>query len=145
MIINRRHNFFKGFFINKKAAGEFSQKLADGYNIENAAANERCAVLSGGNLQKLILAREINCLKDYIVFSEPTWGLDIASSRYMINEIDALRKKGTAVILISTNLDEVLALADRIIVMYRGRIAGEFVNGQESVKEVIAKCMHSGV
>jgi len=115
--------------------------LLSKYNIDMPGIREKVSSLSGGNLQKLILAREISCLKDYIVFSEPTWGLDIASSRFIITEIDTLRKKGAAIILISTNLDEILTLADRIIVMYRGKIAGEFTNNTESVKEAIGNCM----
>ena len=143
MIINRRHEFIKKLFIDKKATSEFSKKLINNYNIEGAKGNDKCAVLSGGNLQKLILARELNCLKDYIVFSEPTWGLDISSSRFVIEEITSLREKGTAVVLISTNLDEILTLANRIIVMYRGKIAGEFDNTKDmSVKEAIGRCMH---
>jgi len=111
------------------------------YNIDMPDIKEKASSLSGGNLQKLILAREINCLKDYIVFSQPTWGLDIASSQFIIREIDALRKKGAAIILISANLNEILTLSDRIIVMYRGKIAGEFLNNGESVKESIGNCM----
>ena len=142
IIINRRHEFIKGIITNEKAAGDFTKKLAETYNIEGAKGSEKCSVLSGGNLQKLILAREIDCLKDYIVFSEPTWGLDIASSHFITGEIEALRKRGAAVILISTNLDEILGLAGRIIVMYRGRIAGEYVNtGDTALKEEIGNCM----
>jgi simple sugar transport system ATP-binding protein len=146
MVINRRHEFMKGFK-NKRAIQEFSEKLAETYNIEGAKRNDKCFVLSGGNLQKLILAREIDCLKDYIVFSEPTWGLDIASSRFIMGEIEMLRKRGAAVILISTNLDEILTLANRIIVMYRGRIAGEYENtgdkslSDKTLKEEIGSCM----
>jgi simple sugar transport system ATP-binding protein len=106
MIINRRHE------LNKKMAEEFSNRLYEEYNIEGAAGNKKCAVLSGGNLQKLILAREIDFLKDYIVFSEPTWGLDIASSNFIMNKIDEIGKKGAAVILISSNLNEITALSE---------------------------------
>ena len=146
MAINRRHEFMKGFK-NKRAIQEFSKKLAETYNIEGAKGNDKCFVLSGGNLQKLILAREIDCLKDYIVFSEPTWGLDIASSRFIMGEIETLRKRGAAVVLISTNLDEILTLANRIIVMYRGRIAGVYENtnnkslSDKTLKEEIGNCM----
>jgi len=141
MIINRRREFAKGMLIDKKAAGEFSRKLAESYNIEGFHAGEKCSSLSGGNLQKLILAREINWLNDYIVFSEPSWGLDIESSRFIMKEIASLRERGAAVILISTNIDEVLALADRIIAMYRGRIAGIFANnGGASVREEVSGC-----
>ena len=95
------------------------------YNIDIQNLNEKASALSGGNLQKLILARELNSYKDYIVFSEPTWGLDIAASRFIINEIDLLRKKGAAIILISANMDDILNITDRIIVMYRGKIINE--------------------
>jgi len=142
MIINHRHELSRGMIINKKEALEFSNELAASYNIEGADTGKKCFSLSGGNLQKMILAREIKRLKDYIVFSEPTWGLDIASSNFILKQIDSLREKGAAVILISTNLDEILALADRIIVMYRGRIAGEFANnGDASIKEAVGNCM----
>ena len=142
LIINRRHEFMRGFKFNKKAIDEFSRKLVEGYNIEAGNMDEMTSTLSGGNLQKLVLAREINWFKDYIVFSEPTWGLDIRSSYFILTEIDALRKRGAAVILISTNLDEIIALADRIIVMYRGKIAGEFANnGGASIKEAVGNCM----
>jgi len=142
MIINRRHEFIKGMFIDKKGIREFSEKLAESYSIESEGAGEKCSILSGGNLQKLILAREINWFKDYIVFSEPTWGLDIASAAFIMTEIDALRKKDAAVILISTNIDEITALCDRIIVMYRGAIIGEFENRRDAfTKEAVGNCM----
>jgi simple sugar transport system ATP-binding protein len=90
----------------------------------------------------LILAREINWFKDYIVFSEPTWGLDIAAADFITGEIDALCKKGAAVILISTNIDEITALSDRIIVMYSGSIIGEFENRRDALtKEAVGNCM----
>jgi simple sugar transport system ATP-binding protein len=127
--------------INKNAVREFSNRLAESYYIEGAKVNEKASFLSGGNLQKLILAREINKLKDYIVFSEPSWGLDIASSNFIMKEIEALKGRGAAVILISTNLDEILHLADRIIVMYRGKIAGVFENTGASVKEAVGNSM----
>ena len=142
LIINRRHEFMRRMSVDKKGIREFSEKLAESYSIENEGAGEKCSTLSGGNLQKLILAREINWFKDYIVFSEPTWGLDIASAGFIMTEIDALCKKGAAVILISTNIDEIIALSDRIIVMYRGAIIGEFENkGDALTKEAVGNCM----
>jgi len=136
----------ENLFINhrsKRLSAEYFSALVKKYNIEISNINEKASTLSGGNLQKLILAREIDCLKDYIVFSEPTWGLDISSSRFMMDEITDLRNKGAAVILISTDLDEILELADRIIVMYRGKVAAELENiTGESIKEQIGKYMH---
>jgi len=112
------------------------------HNILFNSVKDKASTLSGGNLQKLILARETNSLKDYIVFSEPTWGLDIASTNFFYEKINELRENGNAIILISTNLDEVLTLSDRIIVMYRGKIAGEYENsGDDNIKDKIGKNM----
>ncbi|MDR2965936.1 MAG: ATP-binding cassette domain-containing protein [Treponema sp.] len=122
IIINCRDNFYKNGWLNKKEAKEFSQKLMQEYNIQGEPG-KTASTLSGGNLQKLLLAREINSLKDYIVFSEPAWGLDIASTKFIMSEILKLKDKGAAVILISTDAEEVYALADRVIVMEKGRIA----------------------
>jgi simple sugar transport system ATP-binding protein len=141
LIINCRDEFSKGMIIRKKAVREFAQRLAECYGIEGARVNEKAAFLSGGNLQKLILAREINRLSDYIVFSEPAWGLDIASSNFIYREIRMLRERNAAVILISTNLDEIISLSDRIAVMYRGKIAGIFENTGESIKKIIGDSM----
>ena len=142
MIINRRREFMRGLFVDKKAIREFSERLAGSYNIEGAREGEKCSTLSGGNLQKLILAREINWFKDYIVFSEPTWGLDIASAGFIMGEIERLRNKGAAVVLVSTNIDEVIALSDRIIVMYCGSVIGEFENKRDALtKEAVGNCM----
>jgi simple sugar transport system ATP-binding protein len=137
MMIDRRGEFARLSFLKRRAIRDFAGALIRRYRIagtgtgENGALSsgeENAASLSGGNLQKLILAREIEQLRDYIVLSEPTWGLDIAARDFVWGEIEGLRGKGAAVILISTNLDEILALADRIMVMYRGRIAGELSN-----------------
>ena len=134
IIINRRNEL--------STKNKLSKELIECYNIEGAQPGKNASTLSGGNLQKLILAREINWFKDYIVFSEPAWGLDIMSSRFIMEEIASLREKGAAVIIISTNLDEILALADRIIVMYRGKIAGEFANNEDPLlREMIGNCM----
>ena len=142
MIINNRKELSKIF--RESSCGSrlnYSSLLAEKYKIKIPDIREKAFTLSGGNLQKLILAREIDCLKDYIVFSEPTWGLDIMSSRFIMEEMDCLRKKGAAIILISANLDEILALSDRIVVMFAGKAAGIFDNTGESVKEAVGNYM----
>ena len=141
IIINRRRDFYKTRE-TKKNVKYFTESIINAYRIEGAQASEKCKNLSGGNLQKLILAREIEYHKDYIIFSEPTWGLDIGSSVFIMKEIENIRKKGAAVILISTNLDEILNLADRIIVMYKGRALNEYENnGDKYLKKKIENCM----
>jgi general nucleoside transport system ATP-binding protein len=145
MIINMRNEYFSFNYQKLTRRNEIQKDINSWlkkYNIEAPDLKKNVCTLSGGNLQKLILARELNLFKDYIVFSQPTWGLDIAAGRFIKGEIDALRRKGAAIILISTNLDEIIELADRIIVMYRGKIAGEFINNQnDGIKELIGNCM----
>jgi simple sugar transport system ATP-binding protein len=126
IIINQRKKLSRRGFLNREAMDQFAGKLLREYNI-SGGSRQRMDSLSGGNIQKIILAREIVQYQDYIVFSEPTWGLDIASSRYMYDQMALLRESGAAVVLISSNLDEILANADRIMVMYRGTIAAEIL------------------
>jgi len=149
IIVDRREELSRMGFFDNNAINNLSAGLIARYNIEMAAGTHSAAIypaaaLSGGNLQKLILAREIDQFRDYFVFSEPTWGLDIAASGFVWDEIAALREKGAAVILISTNIDEIIDLADRIMVMYRGSIAAEFNRDEGSgaaLKEKIGDCM----
>ena len=85
--------------------------------------------LSGGNQQKLIVARELSRNVKLVVAAQPTRGIDVGSIEYIHKRIVEARDRGVGVLIVSTELDEILALSDRILVMYRGRIAGEFPGG----------------
>jgi simple sugar transport system ATP-binding protein len=87
------------------------------------------STLSGGNQQKVVLARELSRPLKLLIVAQPTRGLDVGSMEFVHRRIVDERDQGTAVVLVSTELDEVLGLADRIAVMYRGRIAGEVPAG----------------
>ncbi|MDN5343910.1 MAG: ral nucleoside transport system ATP-binding protein [Clostridia bacterium] len=82
--------------------------------------------LSGGNQQKVVVAREFNLDNPVLVVSQPSRGVDIASTRFIHEQLMALRNAGKGILLISTDLDEVFALSDRILVLFEGRITGEF-------------------
>ncbi len=92
--------------------------------------------LSGGNQQKLIVARELSRDVKLVIASQPTRGIDVGSIEYIHKRIIEARDKGVGVLIVSTELDEVLALSDRILVMFRGRIAGEFEAGKVSMSEI---------
>jgi len=124
LIMNRRREFSPRFFFDRRAINSFTADLIRRFDI-SGGEGQTTGTLSGGNIQKLILAREIDQFRDYIVFSEPAWGLDIVATAYVYHEIRKLRDRGAAVLLISTNLDEILSLADSIIVLYRGAAAAE--------------------
>jgi simple sugar transport system ATP-binding protein len=81
--------------------------------------------LSGGNMQKVLLARVLAREPKVLVVSQPTRGLDVGSTAYVRSELLAQRASGAAILLVSEDLDELLALSDRLIVLYEGRVVGE--------------------
>ncbi len=99
------------------------------FDVRPATTTNAATTLSGGNQQKVVLARELSRPLKLLVISQPTRGLDVGSMEFMHRRIVAERDQGTAIVMVSTELDEVLGLADRIAVMYRGRIAGEVPAG----------------
>jgi simple sugar transport system ATP-binding protein len=142
MIIDRRVEFTRAGFFDRKSIRDFSGDLIRRYGIAGAG-DDPVSSLSGGNIQKMILAREIDQFRDYMVFSDPTWGLDFAAAAFVYGELAKLRDRGAAVILISTNLEDILNCADRIMVMYRGRVAAEFTDpgAMENIREEIGAYM----
>jgi simple sugar transport system ATP-binding protein len=99
-------------------------KLVD-FDIRASSVEVTVATLSGGNQQKVVVARELSRPIKVLIASQPTRGLDVGSIEYVHRQIVAQRDTGVAVLIVSSELDEVLALGDRILVMFRGRIMGE--------------------
>jgi len=141
MIITSHHDFMnKAGFFNSEEINRHSQKLIKKYHI-SSGENIPIGTLSGGNIQKVILARELERVRDFVLFSEPTWGLDVVSSEFIYEKIIEMRDNGAAVILISSNIDEILAIADRVMVMYGGRIVMEKESSAQLTREVIGEYM----
>ena len=88
------------------------------------------ATLSGGNIQKVLLARVLSRDPRVIVVSQPTRGLDVGATEYVREELLARRRDGAAILLVSEDLDELLSLSDRIVVLYEGRIVGRMEASQ---------------
>jgi len=101
------------------------------YQIKTSGSGERAGSLSGGNLQKVILARELSSAPKFLICVQPTRGLDIGAVEYVQNCLLEAREKGVSILLISTELDEILALSDRIAVISRGRIVDIVENGPD--------------
>lgn len=140
MIVSEKGSFVKYGVMQWREAETHSSRLLTTYSV-SGKPRMPMGTLSGGNIQKVILAREIERHRDFMIFSEPTWGLDVASSRYVYDRIMELRGQGSSVILISSNLDEILSLADRIIVLYRGTIVAELSRTASCTKEEIGEYM----
>ena len=92
--------------------------------------------LSGGNQQKLIFAREFQTAPQVLLAAQPTRGVDVGAIEFIHQRIIKARDDGAAVLLISSELDEILALSDRILVMYEGRIVAEFERGKVTEREL---------
>lgn len=124
MMINSSYKsrFTKGVNINFPARREISEQLVKEFDVRTPSAETPAGKLSGGNQQKVVVARELSRDVDLLVASQPTRGVDVGSIEFIHERIVSERDKGKAVVLVSTELDEVLALADRIAVMYRGKI-----------------------
>jgi general nucleoside transport system ATP-binding protein len=104
------------------------QRVAE-FDVRTSSAEASASTLSGGNQQKVVLARELSRPLKLLIVAQPTRGLDVGSMEFVHRRIVRERDQGTAVVLVSTELDEVLGLADRIAVMFRGRITGEVPAG----------------
>ncbi|MBN9034752.1 MAG: heme ABC transporter ATP-binding protein, partial [Rhizobiales bacterium] len=103
---------------------------------------EHAGNLSGGNQQKMIVARELSRDTKVLIASQPTRGLDVGSIEYIHKRIVHARDEGDGVLIISSELDEILALADRILVMFKGRIVAEFgAGGRPANKNEIGLAM----
>ena len=109
---------------NLGAVKENAERRLREFDIRARSVDDPVSSLSGGNQQKVVLAREFGRPVKLVVASQPTRGLDVGSIEYVHQRIVAERDQGTAVLIVSSELDEVLALGDRIAVMYRGRIMG---------------------
>jgi simple sugar transport system ATP-binding protein len=138
LIMKRYHEppVGRGWFIDDSAARRLAEGLKDGYSISVPSIDTEARLLSGGNLQRLIFAREIDTGPRLIVAVQPTRGLDVGAIESVHRVLLERRAAGVAVLLISEELDEILSLSDRIVVMFEGRIAGTFAADEADIAEV---------
>jgi general nucleoside transport system ATP-binding protein len=121
--------FAKRMSLDLKVIDNHAQERVQEFDIRTSSIHANASTLSGGNQQKLVLARELSRPLKILVVAQPTRGVDVGSTEFVHKRIIEERDSGAAVVLISSELDEVLGLADRIAVMYRGRIVGEVPAG----------------
>jgi simple sugar transport system ATP-binding protein len=118
------------------AIGQLCERLIGEYSVKAAGRDAPARTLSGGNLQKLILARELSNEPAVVVAAQPTRGLDVGAMEYVHQRLLAERDRGAAILLVSDDLDEVFAICDRVAVIYEGRIVGEGATGEVSREQV---------
>lgn len=132
----RSPRFNRMGFLNWKAAGRFAEKLIADYDVKCPSPEARIRLLSGGNMQKLILGRALDPDPAVILASQPTRGLDVGAVAYVHRMLLEARERGAAILLISEDLEEILALSDRIIVMSKGRLSTPSSRGERSIREL---------
>jgi simple sugar transport system ATP-binding protein len=121
----RKAPISKGSLLDMNAATNFAKELKQAYDIIVPTVNTPVRLLSGGNLQRVILAREISGNPNFMVAVQPTRGLDVGAIEGVHRLLLAQREAGAAVLLISEELEELLSLSDRVYVIYEGKIMGE--------------------
>lgn len=132
----RKPCFISGLFQNYKKIDAFAQQKIAEFDIAVNSSVQKTRNLSGGNLQKLILARELAHQPKFIIAHQPTRGLDVGAIEYVHRCILNLRERGAGILLISEELDEIFNLADRIAVIYKGRIMGVFNTSEVTLEQV---------
>ncbi|MGO4955967.1 ABC transporter ATP-binding protein [Luteococcus sp. Sow4_B9] len=124
LVLNHVDDYAHGLALDMGRIHANALERVDEFDIRTNGVDLPVASLSGGNQQKVVLARELSRPLSLLVANQPTRGVDVGAIEFLHGRIVAERDRGTAVVIVSTELDEVVALADRIAVMYRGRIVG---------------------
>jgi ABC-type uncharacterized transport system ATPase subunit len=134
---------FGGFVRQDQPIRSEAGRLAKEFDVRTSSLDVAAATLSGGNQQKVVVAREFRHDLKVLVLDQPTRGLDVGSVEFIHRQVIERRDAGVAVLLVSAELDEVLDLSDRILVMYRGRIVGSFA-AAEAQREKVGLLMATG-
>lgn len=137
MGIQNKEPFAKsGIHINKKAIRNMVDKEIEQFDVRTPSQDVLIENLSGGNMQKVVIAREFSFDTPIYIISQPTRGVDIGAIEFIHKQIIKKRNEGCAILLISAELDEIFRLSDRIITIYEGEITGEFKNGSITKQEI---------
>jgi simple sugar transport system ATP-binding protein len=128
--------FSKYGFLQFRTIKKYSQSLVKKFSIRVGDVEEEIAHLSGGNQQKVVVARELDRRPKFLLVNQPTRGIDIGATEFVRQQIIAERNNGAAILLISTDLEEIFALSDRILVMFEGRIMGEIPPDEDQIERL---------
>ena len=128
--------FSRRGWIDPKAIRAFAEERINAFDIRCPGPDARTGMLSGGNLQKILLARELAHDPVVLLAAQPTHGLDIGAARFVHDRFLEMRGRGRGILLISEDLEELMTLSDRIVVMYGGRVAGAMPTSEATVERL---------
>ena len=140
LIDNARRPYSRWGFMRDRVIRKHCDELVSAFDVKTPGLDTPVSNLSGGNIQKLILARELSAAPRVLLVAQPIRGVDVGAARYIHERLVAQRDSGTAILVISEDLDEVLTLSDRILVMYEGQIIAE-ADPRSSTREALGLMM----
>lgn len=138
------HEFKETLFINQKKLLSSSKNLSEKLNVKTPSLFKKVLELSGGNQQKVVIAKWLCYNAKVFIFDEPTRGIDVGAKVEVYNIMNELVSQGACVIMISSELPEILGMSDRIIVIHEGKITGEF-SKENANQEKIMRAATGGV
>ncbi len=127
--------------LKRKAIEKRSNELIEEYKVKCRSNKQAVGMLSGGNIQKVIVAREFSSAPDIIIANQPTRGIDVGATEFIRQRLLEFRNAGCAVILVSADLNEIFALSDRLAVMYKGKFSGVFTDVSAVTEEELGRYM----
>ncbi|MGL6173391.1 MAG: ABC transporter ATP-binding protein [Cellulosilyticaceae bacterium] len=133
--------FYKGLFFRDKLANEVSEKAIEDYKVRCYGYTQKISMLSGGNMQKVVVARECDTHPEVLIAEQPTRGVDIGAAQIIHQKLIELRDRGTGVLLVSADLNEVLELSDELLVIYDGEIVAYFEDTKQVTENELGLCM----
>jgi general nucleoside transport system ATP-binding protein len=136
LLLTRRESLRALGWIDRRALREQAVGIMDRFRVKAAGPAATAKSLSGGNLQKYIVGREIDAVPKVLIVSQPTWGVDVGAAAQIRTELLALRDDGCAVLVVSEELEELFALADRLHVMAKGRLSPSLPTSEATVEQV---------
>ena len=136
-------NFFNNGLINEHRIKEHAKKIISDFNVNTDNIELKSQFLSGGNLQKLIIGRELITSPDLLICFNPTWGLDVGAINYIHETLIKINEQNKSIILISTDTDELLKLSDKISVIHKGKLS-KIMNADEVTSEKLGILMGGG-
>ncbi|WP_084079110.1 ABC transporter ATP-binding protein [Demequina sp. NBRC 110057] len=136
LVDHARPPFSRRGFLDFGAIDAHSRELVASYRVKTPGIHTETRHLSGGNIQKVVIAREFSADAEVLLVAQPTRGVDIGAAEYIHARLLEQRSAGAAILLISEDLDEVMALSDRIVVVLEGRVMGEVARGEATAQEI---------
>jgi simple sugar transport system ATP-binding protein len=136
LLLTRRESLRTGGWIDRGALDTQTRAIVERFGVKAGGPGAPARSLSGGNLQKYIMGREIDAQPRVLIVAQPTWGVDVGASAQIRASLLALRDAGCAVLVVSEELDELFELSDRLVVIARGRLSPPVARADASVEQI---------